>query len=53
MELKGALLVVQLLTVMRDTIAALQQAYDSRNVEEVEKLKKEILELQKKVDALV
>lgn len=53
MELKEALLLVQLITTIRDTAVKLEQALKEQNAETVERMKKEILSLQKKVDTLV
>lgn len=51
MELKEALLVVQLLTTLNDDVEKLEVAYKEKNLEDLERLKKEILVLQAKIDA--
>lgn len=53
MNKQEVILLAQLLNAMNDAVERLNVVYNSKSVEDVENIKKEILDLQKRVGALV
>ncbi len=53
MEKSEAILVAQLLYAMKEVTIKLEEAYSKKEVEKLEGLKKEIIELRRKIDKLI